>query len=157
MRAAPNPRTLTGRFGASPDVLRFPLRAFRPPARFLPFARRPVVSPRAASSGLFPSAVPAWFRFPFGFPPVPFPFGNLHVSAAARRFRRRWSRAAGTNVTSSTVTPRRYRAIPARTTDAAAGHDGMSPHKRLICAAEHGRVALAGSHAERRLTARLGA
>jgi len=41
----------------------------------------------------------ARFRFPFGFPPVPFPLTNPHHSATARRIPRRWSRAAGTNVT----------------------------------------------------------
>jgi hypothetical protein len=36
---------------------------------------------------------------------VPFPLSDLHVSAAAGRFRRRWSRAAGTNVTSPAAAP----------------------------------------------------
>ena len=44
------------------------------------------------------------FRFPFGFPPGSLPLSNLHVSAAVRRFRRRWSRAAGTKVTSPAAT-----------------------------------------------------
>src|SRR5271166_2003393 len=107
MRAAPNPRTLTGWFGASPHVLRFPLRAFlrfpvcppgpSPSSAFLwfPFVRRsPVCSLRPLPG----------FRFPFGFPPGSLSLSNLHVSAAAGRFRRRWSRAAGTKVTSSAAT-----------------------------------------------------
>src|SRR6266704_4144355 len=108
MRAAPNPRTLTGWSGASPHVLRFPVRAFlrfpvcppgpSPSSAFLwfPSVRRSPVC--------FPSAV-ARFRFPFGVPPGPFPLSNLHGSAAAGRVRRRWSRAAGTKVTSSAATP----------------------------------------------------
>jgi len=88
----------------------------RLPAGFFPFARLPLASLRPAFSGLFPSAV-ARFRFPFGFPPVPFPLSNLHVSAAARRFRRRWSRAAGTKVTSPAATTPLWIARSARTTD----------------------------------------
>ena len=59
---------------------------------------------RPAVSGLFPSAV-ARFRIPFGFPPGSLPPSNLYVSAAAGRFRGRWSRAAGTKVTSSAAIP----------------------------------------------------
>jgi hypothetical protein len=85
----------------------FPLRAFlrfpvcppgpSPSSAFLwfPFVRRsPVCSLRPLPG----------FRFPFGFPPGCLPLSNLHVSAAAGRFRRRWSRAAGTKVTSSAAT-----------------------------------------------------
>ena len=86
---------------------------------WFPFVRRPLVSLRPASSG-FPSS--GVLRFvPFGRCPVPvprpvslrvpFPLSNLHLSAAARRFRRRWSRAAGTNVASSAATTRSDRAI----------------------------------------------
>ncbi len=76
----------------------------RLPAGFFPFVRLPLVSLRPAFSGSFPSAV-ARFRFPLRFSlRVPFPLGNLHVSTAAGRFRRRWSRAAGTKVTSSIAT-----------------------------------------------------
>ncbi len=70
VRAAPNPRALTGGFGASSHVLRSPLQAF---------LRFPVVCPavlplRPPSSG-FPSAGVLWF-LPFGrHCPVPFPFG----------------------------------------------------------------------------------
>ena len=71
-----------------------------------PFARRVLplrppfpVSLRPAFSGSFPSAV-ARFRFPFGVPPGSLPLSNLHVSAAAGRFHGRWSREAGTKVTS---------------------------------------------------------
>src|SRR5208283_5935622 len=70
VRAAPNPRALTGRFGASSHVLRSPLQAF---LRF-PVVCPPVLSPSSASSG-FPSAGVLWF-LPFGrHCPVPFPFG----------------------------------------------------------------------------------
>jgi hypothetical protein len=107
MRAAPNPRTLTGWFGASPHVLRFPPAGFPPvsrlPAGSLPFVRLSLVSLRPAFSGLFPSAV-ARVPVPLRFPPGSLPLSNLHVSAAVRRFRRRWSRAAGTKVTSPAAT-----------------------------------------------------
>jgi hypothetical protein len=77
----------------------------RLPAGFSPFARLPLVSRRPALSGLSPSAV-ARFRCPFGVPPGSFPLSNLHDSAAAGRFRRRWSRAARAKVTSPAATPR---------------------------------------------------
>jgi len=82
MRAAPNPRTLTGWSGASPHVLRFRRRAFLrlpvcPPGSS-PFARLPLVSLRPAFSGSVPSAV-ARFRFPFGFPP-----GSLSLEQCSR-------------------------------------------------------------------------
>ena len=113
MRAAPNPRTLTGWFGASHPGLRFPcgLSSGFPFARgFFPFARLPLVSRRPAFSGSSPSAVarlPVPLRFPSGFPSA----SNTYASAAARRFRRRWSRAAGTKVTSSATAPCLDRAI----------------------------------------------
>ena len=72
-----------------------------------PFARR-VLPLRPPSSGGFPSS--GVLRFvPFGRCPVPvplrcpsgsLPLSNLHHSAAAARFRRRWSRAARAKVTS---------------------------------------------------------
>ncbi len=76
VRAAPNPRALTGRFGASSHVLRSPLQAFlrfpvvcppvlSPSSAFLwfPFGRRPLVpSLRPSLSGSVPR------RFPSGFP-----------------------------------------------------------------------------------------
>ena len=77
----------------------------RLPAGFSPFARLPLVSLRPAFSGSSPSAV-ARFRFPFGVPPGSVPLSNLHDSAAAGRFRRRWSRAARAKVTSPAATPR---------------------------------------------------
>ena len=78
----------------------------RLPAGFSPFARLPLVSRRPAFSGLSPSAV-ARFRCPFGVPPGSLPLSNLHDSAAAGRFRRRWSRAARAKVTSpAATTPR---------------------------------------------------
>jgi hypothetical protein len=105
MGAAPNPRTLTGRFGASSHVLRFPCGLssgfpFAHPGSspsfavpWLPLVRRPPVrSLRPSLSGSVPLR-------------VPFPLSNLYVSAAARRFCRRWSRAAGTKVTSSRRDP----------------------------------------------------
>jgi hypothetical protein len=79
-----------------------------------PFARR--VLPRRPPSSGFPSS--GVLRFvPFGRRPgsgspfrcpsgVPLPLGNLHDSAAAERFRRRWSRAARAKVTSPAATPR---------------------------------------------------
>ena len=109
MRAAPDPRILTGWSGASPHVLRFPPRAFLrfpvcPPGS-PPFARLPLVSLRPAFSGSSPSAV-ARFQFPFGVPPGSLSLSNLHDSAAAGRFRRRWSQAARAKVTSPAATPR---------------------------------------------------
>ena len=78
----------------------FPVRAF---------LRFPVCPPgalplRAPSSGFpspgalrfRPSAVAVRFGSPSVSLRVPFPLSNLHVSAAARRFCGRWSRAAGT-------------------------------------------------------------
>ena len=120
MRAAPDPRTLTGWSGASPHVLRF----F--PAGFPPGF--PVCPP-----GSFPSCAFLWFPFvrrspvwslrPLpgpGSPSVslrgPFPLSDLHGSAAARRFRRRWSRAPGTKVTSNAA-PTRSTTRSARTPD----------------------------------------
>jgi len=107
MRAAPDPRILTGWSGASPHVLRFPPRAFlrfpvcppgSPPSPaflWFPFVRRsPVRSLRPLPGSGSPSVS---LR-------VPFPLGNLHVSAAAGRYRRRRSQAAGTKVTSSAAT-----------------------------------------------------
>jgi hypothetical protein len=75
----------------------------RLPAGSLPFVRLLLVSLRPAFSGLFPSAV-ARVPVPLRFPPGSLPLSNLHVSAAVRRFRRRWSRAAGTKVTSPAAT-----------------------------------------------------
>ena len=107
MGAAPNPRTLTGRSGASSHVLRFPLRAFlrfpgcppgsSPSSAFLwfPFVRRSLVRSLRPLPG---SGSPSVSRR------VPFPLGNLHVSPAVGRFRRRRSQAAGTKVTSSAST-----------------------------------------------------
>jgi hypothetical protein len=112
----PKSPALTGWSGASPHVLRFPLRAFlrfpvcppgsspSPAVLWFPFVRRsPVRSLRPLPGSGSPSVS---LR-------VPFPLSNLHLSAAARRFPRRWSRAAGTNATSST-TPLGSRDPPAR-------------------------------------------
>ena len=71
--------------------------------RVPPFVRLLLVSLRPAFSGLFPSAV-AQVPVPLRCPPGSLPLSNLHVSAAVRRFRRRWSRAAGTKVTSPAAT-----------------------------------------------------
>ena len=99
----PGSRILTGWSGASPHVLRFPPRAFlrfpvcppgSPPSPaflWFPFVRRSPVRPLRPLPG---------FRFPSGVPPGSLPLSNLHDSAAARRFRRRWSRAARAKVTS---------------------------------------------------------
>jgi len=70
-----------------------------------PFVRLPPVSLRPALSGSVPSAVAVRFGSPSVSLRVPFPLSNLHVSAAARRFCGRWSRAAGTKVTSSRRDP----------------------------------------------------
>ena len=88
------------------------------PAGFVPVVRRPLVS-RPAFSGSFPSAV-ARFRFPFGFPPGPFPLSDLQGSAAAGRFGRPWSRAAGTKATG-------HAAPPARIVRSARTPDGQRP------------------------------
>ena len=69
-----------------PVVRRSPVRSLRP----LPGSGSPSVSLRA-----------------------PFPLSNLHSSAAARRFRRRRSRAAGTKVTSNAALLARSRDPPA--------------------------------------------
>ena len=87
----------------------FPPAGFPPvsrlPAGFFPVACLPLVSLRPAFSGSVPSAV-ARCRFPFGSLRGPFPLSDLHGSAAARRFRRPWSRAAGAKVTSNAAPPR---------------------------------------------------
>jgi len=92
----------------------------RPPVSPRAFLRFPVCPP-----GSSPSSAVLWFPFARRSPVrslrplpgsgspsvslrVPFPLSNLHLSAAARRFRRRWSRAAGTNVTSSAATTPRW-------------------------------------------------
>ena len=111
----------------------------RLPAGFFPFVRRPLVSLRPAFSGSFPSAV-ARFRFPSVSLRVPFPLGNLHVSAAAGRFRRRRSQAAGTKVTSSAATTSLGSRDPPALQMAAAGHDGMPPQNRLLRAAAERRT-----------------
>ena len=88
MGAAPNPRILTGWFGASSYGLRFPVRAFLrfpvcPPGLF-PFVRLPPVSLRSAFSSSVPSAVAFRFGSPSDSLRVPFSLSNLHVSAAAK-------------------------------------------------------------------------
>ena len=84
----------------------------RLPAGFFPFVRLPLASLRPTFSGCSLRPLPG-----SGSPSVslrvPFPLSNLYISAAARRFPRRWSRAAGTNATSST-TPLGSRDPPAR-------------------------------------------
>ena len=75
----------------------------RLPAGFSPVARLPPVSHRPAFSGSSPSAV-AQVPVPLGVPPGSLPLGNPHDSAAAGRFRRRWSRAARAKVTSPAAT-----------------------------------------------------
>jgi len=143
MGAAPNPRALTGRSGASSHVLRFPLRAFlrfpvcppgsSPSSAFLwfPFVRRsPVRSLRPLPGSGSPSVS---FR-------VPFPLGNIQVSAAAGRFRRRRSRAAGTKVTSSAATTSPGSRDPPALQMSAAGYDGTPPQNRLLRAAAKRRT-----------------
>ena len=78
-----------------------------------PFARR-VLPFRPPSSGFPSSGVLRFVPFgrcpgsgsPFGVPPGSLPLSNLHDSAAAGRFRRRWSRSARAKVTSPAATPR---------------------------------------------------
>ena len=96
-----------GGLGPHHTVLRFPLRAFlrfpgcppgsSPSSAFLwfPFVQRPPVRSLRPLPGSGSPSVSLR---------VPFPLSNLHVSAAAARFRRRWSRAAGTKVISSAAT-----------------------------------------------------
>ena len=108
MRAAPDPRILTRWSGASPHVLRFPPRAFlrfpvcppgSPPSPaflWFPVVRRSPVRPLRPLPGSGSPSVSLR---------VPLPLGNLHDSAAAGRFRRRWSRAARAKVTSPAATP----------------------------------------------------
>ena len=136
----PNPRILTGWFGASSHGLRFPPAGF-PPVSRLPARALPL---RPPCSG-FPS--PGVLRFrPFGrccpvrFPSVslrvPFPLSNLHVSAAARRICGRGSRAGATKVTSSRRAPWLRSPRSARSADVPRGADrvarrGGPPHHRL--------------------------
>lgn len=87
MRAAPNPRTFTGWFGASPHVLRFPcgLSSSFPsvcPPGFLPFARLLLVTLRPAFSGSVPSAVAVQSVPPSVSLRVPFPSATLTVALA---------------------------------------------------------------------------
>ena len=80
-----------------PPVSRLPAGFFPPSSAFLGFpvvGRSPVGSLRPLPGSGSPSVS---LR-------VPFPLSNVHVSAAVRRFCRRWSRAAGTKVTSSAAT-----------------------------------------------------
>jgi len=137
MRAAPNPRILTGRFGASPHVLGVPQRAF------LRFPVCPPVPPRRPPSAGFPPAGDlrlgpfgrhCRFRFPVGSLRVAVPLSTVQRSAATARFRGRWSRTAGTNVISAAATaspgPR-----SARARMGSGWHDGMPPANRLSRAA----------------------
>ena len=138
MRAAPDPRILTGWSGASPHVLRFPPRAFlrfpvcppgSPPSPafpWFPFVRRsPVRRLRPLPGSGSPAGVPAGFPF----------LGNHHDSAAAGRFRRRWSRAARAKVTSPAATtpaPGSRRDLVRATPMGSAGHDRMPLQNRLL-------------------------
>ena len=89
VRAAPNPRALTRRFGAS-SLLGFSLRALlrlpvvasgsSPSSAFLWF-------PSAGVLGSFPSAVTVRFRSPSVSLRVPFPSRHPEASTAAGRFR----------------------------------------------------------------------
>ena len=87
----------------------------RPPVPLRAFLRFPVCPPGSPPSPAVPGLpssgvlrfgpfgrcpVPVLRRFPSGFPSL----SDLHVSAAAGRFRRRRSRAAGTKVTSPAAT-----------------------------------------------------
>ena len=137
MRAAPDPRALTRVVWASPHVLRFPLRAFlrfpvcppgsSPSSAFLwfPFVRRsPVRSLRPLPGSGSPSVS---LR-------VPFPLSNLHLSAAARRFRRRRPGRQGPTSPVLPRPPRLNRALRLNYGRASAGQDGMPSQNRLFCA-----------------------
>jgi hypothetical protein len=120
--------------GASPYVLRVPLAGF-PPVSRLPAEVRPR---RPPSDGFPSSGVVRWSLRPLpgsGSPPVslrvPFPLGNPHVSAAAGRVRRRWSRPAGTKVSSCLGPLAGVAAIRLRCRWAAAGHEGC--RRRIAC------------------------
>jgi hypothetical protein len=106
MHATPDPRARTRvvwGLNARPPV---------PPRAFLRFPVCPPGPPPSPAVPGFPSSgvlrfgpfgrcpVPVLRRFPSGFPSL----SDLHVSAAAGRFRRRRSRAAGTKVTSPAAT-----------------------------------------------------
>jgi hypothetical protein len=116
----------------------FPWRAFLRfpvcPPRFVPVARLRMASLRLAFSGCTfgrrPVRVP--LRFPSGFPSP----GDLHVSAAAGRCRRRWSRSARTKVTSSASAPLAWVARDPPTLQAGSGRAReMPPQDRLVRAA----------------------
>ena len=138
--------------GASPHVLRFPCGL----SSGFPFARRALplrppspVSLRPAFSGSVPSAA-ARFRFPVGFPP-----GSLPWAIFTLALPRAGSAGAGPGRQGprSPVLPRPPRldhAIRPHCRWAAAGHDGMPPHNRLLPAAasarhRRGRTAQGGS------------
>jgi Phosphotransferase enzyme family len=146
MRAAPDPRILTGWSGASPHVLRFPRRAFLrfpvcPPGS-APFPRLPLVSLRPAFSGSFPSAV-AWVRFSVSFPPdslscaQPRCGSSVLMTVAGRTFPTCMNRSRTTSTpggpTASWPGPRSYRAA---FHDATAG----SPLARTAEVACHGDI-----------------
>ena len=118
----------------------------RPPVPLRAFLRFPVCPPGSPPSPAvpgFPSSGVLRFgpfgrcpvrvlrRFPPGFPSL----SNLHVSAAAGRFRRLRSRAAGTKVTSPAATTSPGSRDRPHCRWAAAGHDGMPPQNRLLPAA----------------------
>jgi hypothetical protein len=150
MHAAPDPRARTGWSGASPHVLRFPLRAF------LRFPVCPPGSPPSPAVPGFPSSgvlrfgpfgrcpVPVLRRFPSGFPSL----SNLHVSglwgnlwgAVTLALPRAGSAGAGPGRQGprSPVLPRPPRldhAIRPHCRWAAAGQDGIPPQNRLLPAA----------------------
>ena len=149
MRAAPNPRTLSGRFRASPHVLRVSPAGF-PPVSRLPAGFFPL---RPPSSG-FPSS--GVLRFgPFGRCSVPV---SLRIPFPRAIFTLALPRAGHAGVgprrqgPMSPVLPRpphRDHAIRPPYRWAAAGHDGMPPQNRLLRAA-----ARAGHHRTR--TAQIG-
>jgi len=96
--------------GLGPHLTSSGSRPGSPPVSRLPSGVLPL---RPPSSG-FPSSGVLRFRpfgrrcpvpFPVGFPPVSFPFSNLHASTPEGRSRRHWSRAARTKVTSTGAIP----------------------------------------------------
>jgi hypothetical protein len=112
-----------------------------PPAGFPPVSRLPAgfFPLRPPASGFPSSGVLRFVPFgrcpgsgsPFGVPPGSLPLSDLHVSAAAGRFHGRWSREAGTKVTSPAAATSPGSRDPPACRWAAAGHDGC--RHRIAC------------------------
>ncbi len=132
MRAAPDPRTLTGWSGASPHALQVSRRAF------LRFPVCPPGSPlRPPSSGFPPSGVLRFvplsratrFRFPSG---IPFPWASFTIALPAGGSAGVGPGRQGPRSPVPPRSPRLDRAIRPHDRWAAAGHDGMPSRHRLL-------------------------